>query len=432
MMNHEGELTAVLGRAQGRVRAILAACLEGHDLSVDDAVVLCRTHGADLLALCATADVMRAQQAGETVAYVVNRNVNFTNVCVKACKFCAFSRVDRSEQAYFLGTDEVVRRVVQAREMGATEVCIQAGLPPDVDGRIYIDLCRAVKAAVPDIHVHAFSPEEIKYGAGLSGMTFRDYLQALKDVGLGSLPGTSAEIFDDRVRKRIAGGRITTAEWIDVIRTAHSMGIPTTSTIMFGHVESDLERMRHLDVLRSLQRETRGFTEFVPLSFVHTEAPMFLKGMLPELAGGPTGNDVIRLFAISRLMLGADFTNIQASWVKEGIRQAQWLLSCGANDLGGTLMNESISTSAGAGHGQLMTPRELRRTIRDAGRIPVQRDTCYRTIRQFERDAVDGEDSTPLDQVHDGERVFGSYNQLTQDARFRFVRKKPVRTPEAQ
>ena len=374
---------------------------------------------------------MRAQQAGETVGYVVNRNVNFTNVCVKACKFCAFSRVDRSEQAYFLGTDEVVRRVVQAREMGATEVCIQAGLPPDVDGRIYIDLCRAVKAAVPDIHVHAFSPEEIKYGAGLSGMSFRDYLQALKDVGLGSLPGTSAEIFDDRVRKRIAGGRITTAEWIDVIRTAHSLGIPTTSTIMFGHVESDLERMRHLDVLRSLQRETRGFTEFVPLSFVHTEAPMFLKSMLPELTGGPTGNDVIRLFAISRLMLGADFTNIQASWVKEGIRQAQWLLSCGANDLGGTLMNESISTSAGAGHGQLMTPRELRRTIRDAGRIPVQRDTCYRVIRQFERDVVDGEDSIPLDQVRDGESVFGSYNQLTQDTRFRFVRKKPVRAPDA-
>lgn len=430
-MTSEAELTAVVGRAQGRVRAILAACLEGRDLSVEDAVLLCQVHGADLLALCATADAMRAEQAGETVGYVVNRNVNFTNVCVKACKFCAFSRVDRSEQAYFLETDEVVRRVVQAREMGATEVCIQAGLPPDVDGRIYIELCRAVKAAVPDIHVHAFSPEEIKYGAGLSGMSFRDYLQALKDVGLGSLPGTSAEIFDDRVRKRIAGGRITTAEWIDVVRTAHSLGIPTTSTIMFGHVESDLERMRHLDVLRSLQRETRGFTEFVPLSFVHTEAPMFLKGMLPELTGGPTGNDVIRLFAISRLMLGADFTNIQASWVKEGIRQAQWLLSCGANDLGGTLMNESISTSAGAGHGQLMTPRELRRTIRDAGRIPVQRDTCYGVLRQFERDAVNGEDDAPLDQIRDGESVFGSYNQLTQDTRFRFVRKKRLPSPDS-
>jgi FO synthase subunit 2 len=254
-------------------------------------------------------------------------------------------------------------------------------------------------------------------------MSFREYLGALKDVGLGSIPGTSAEILDDRVRKRIAGGRITTSEWVDVIRTAHSLGIPTTSTIMFGHIESDTERMQHLDLLRSLQRETRGFTEFVPLSFVHTEAPMFLKNMLPDLDGGPSGNDVIRLFAISRLMLGADFKNIQASWVKEGIRQAQWLLSCGANDLGGTLMNESISTSAGAGHGQLMTPRELRRTIRDAGRIPVQRDTLYGTLREFDREPSADEDTTPLDQVRDSEAVFGSYNRLTQDARFRFIRK---------
>lgn len=397
----------VLGRAHGRTRSILAACLEGHDLSVDDAVVLCGAQGADLHALCAVADLLRASQAGETVAYVINRNVNFTNVCVKACKFCAFSRVDRSEQAYFLSTEEIVRRVTQAHELGATEVCIQAGLPPDVDGRIYIDLCRAVKEAVPDIHVHAFSPEEIKYGASRAGMTFRDYLSELKAVGLGSLPGTSAEILDDRVRKRIAGGRITTSEWIDVVRTAHSLAIPTTSTIMFGHIESDAERMQHLALLRGLQRETRGFTEFVPLSFVHTEAPMYLKGMLPELDGGPSGNDVIRLFAISRLMLGADFKNIQASWVKEGIRQAQWLLSCGANDLGGTLMNESISTSAGAGHGQLMTPRELRKTIRDAGRIPVQRDTLYRPLREFGREPAENEDTSPLDQVRDSEAVFG-------------------------
>jgi len=408
------------------VRAILDGSLEGRDLSVKDAVTLCRVTGQDLHALCATADVLRQRQAGDAVAYVINRNLNFTNVCVKACKFCAFSRVDRSEQAYFLSTDEIVRRVVQAREMGATEVCIQAGLAPDVDGRIYIDICRAVKEAVPDIHVHAFSPEEIKYGAGLTGMSFREYLSELKAVGLGSLPGTSAEILDDRVRKRIAGGRITTSEWIDVVRTAHSLGIPTTSTIMFGHIESDTERMQHLDLLRSIQRETRGFTEFVPLSFVHTEAPMFLKNMLPDLNGGPTGNDVIRLFAISRLMLGADFINIQASWVKEGIRQAQWLLSCGANDLGGTLMNESISTSAGAGHGQLMTPRELRRVIRDAGRIPVQRDTCYRVLRQFGRDADPSEETTPLDQVRDGESVFGSYNQLTHDTRFRFTRKRAL------
>lgn len=403
-----------------RLRATLDACLEGHELAWENALALCEVTGRELHALCVTADILRSRQAGPTVTYVINRNINFTNVCVKACKFCAFSRTHRSEQAYFLDIDEIVRRATQAHELGATEVCLQAGLAPALDGGFYVELCRALKRALPDLHLHAFSPEEVKYGARLRGMTIRAYLEELKDAGLGSLPGTSAEVLDDAVRDRIAPGRITTEEWVGVVRTAHELGIKTTSTLMFGHVETHAERLKHLDLLRSIQRETAGFTEFVPLSFVHQEAPMYLNGLLPDVCPGPTGNDVIRLFAISRLMLGASFRNIQVSWVKEGLRPAQWLLSCGANDLGGTLMNESISTTAGASHGQLVTPAALRRVIRDAGRVPAQRDTSYRILRRFSSAGTDDGAAEPLDSVTDAEAVFGSYAKLAQSSDFRF------------
>jgi len=278
------------------------------------------------------------------------------------------------------------------------------------------------------MHVHALSPEEVKFAASASGWSFRRVLEAMKDAGLGSLPGTSAEVLDDRVRARIAPGRITTAEWIDVVTTAHAIGLRTTSTIMYGHVETDMERMRHLELLRSIQRETGGFTEFVPLSFVHEEAPMTLRQQLPELRPGPTGDDVIRLYAISRLMLGSTIRNLQVSWVKDGMRQAQWLLSCGANDFGGTLINESISTSAGASHGQMQTPATLRRAIRDAGRIPVERSTRYDVLRRFAPDPGSTPDEAhPLDAVGDPEATFGSYERLTRDERFRF--RLPVATP---
>jgi FO synthase subunit 2 len=425
-MDRAPTLDASLAAVSAEVRAILEACLAGRELGRAEATRLCTVHGAELHALCMTADRLRADQVGDVVTYVVNRNINFTNVCVKACKFCAFSRVHRSEEAYFLDSDEVVRRALEAESLGATEVCIQAGLAPGVDGRIYVELCRAVKRAAPSLHIHACSPEEVKYGAELTGIPIRAYLEELKEAGLGSLPGTSAEVLDDGVRARIAPGRISSAEWIEVIRTAHELGIPTTSTIMFGHVESDAERVAHLDTLRAIQRETAGFTELVPLSFVHTEAPMFLRGLLPGLRPGPTGNDVIRLFAIARLMLGATIPNLQVSWVKEGLRQAQHLLSCGANDLGGTLMNESISTAAGSAHGQLQPPSALRRAIRDAGRVPAQRDTRYRLLRTFSADGHDDTDE-PLDRVTDAEATFGSYTALTQDARFHFQR--PVHDP---
>ena len=405
---HDG-LAAALSADQvsPEVRVVLEGCLAGGRLALADAIRLCSVRGADLRALIATADRLRSEQAGELITYVVNRNINFTNVCVKACKFCAFSRTNRSEEGYHLDADEVVRRTLEAIEMGATEVCIQAGLPPRAQPLLYLDLLKAVKAAAPFVHVHAFSPEEVKYGAALAGLSIEDHLRALKEAGLGSLPGTSAEILDDRVRKRLAGDRITTAEWIDVITAAHRVGLPTTATIMYGHIETDEERMRHLDLLRSMQEDTGGFTEFVPLSFVHSEAPLHWKRMLPDVRPGPTGNDVIRLIAISRLLLGPSFRNVQTSWVKEGLRQAQWLLSCGANDLGGTLMNESISTSAGAGFGQLVAPAELRRVIRDAGRIPAERNTRYALLRTFSADGHD-DPVDPLDLVEDAEARFGS------------------------
>jgi FO synthase subunit 2 len=312
---------------------------------------------------------------GDRVAYVINRNVNFTNICVKRCGFCAFSRGHRAEQGYFLPTEEILRRVREAWDLGATEVCLQAGLPPRIDGSFYINLCAAIKREVPEIHVHAFSPEEVLYGATLSKRSIEDYLMALKDVGLGSLPGTSAEILDDRIRDIISPGRISTRDWMAVVCTAHKLGISTTSTIMYGHVETALDRARHLALLRSIQMDTGGITEFVPLSFISAEAPMVKKSLVPRVRTDVTREDVLRMYAIARLMLDPWIPNIQATWVKQGPELAQECLKAGANDFGGTLMNESISTSAGAPHGQFLHPAEMRSWIRAAGRIPVQRST---------------------------------------------------------
>jgi FO synthase len=420
------KLDALFGAVRPDVRRVLERALGGADLGVDEAVLLCEARGPSLHALVAVADHLRESQVGDGVGYVINRNVNFTNVCAKACRFCAFSRTRRSEEGYFLPVDEIVRRALEAQSFGATEICIQAGLAPGVDARFYVALVRALKAAAPALHVHALSPEEVKFAATESGWSFRRVLEEMKDAGLGSLPGTSAEVLDDRVRARIAPGRITTAEWVEVVTTAHAIGLRTTSTIMYGHVETDVERMRHLELLRSIQRQTGGFTEFVPLSFVHEEAPMTLRQQLPELRPGPTGDDVIRLYAISRLMLGTTIPNLQVSWVKDGLRQAQWLLSCGANDFGGTLMNESISTAAGARHGQLQAPAALRRAIRDAGRVPFERSTGYGVVRAFPRE-LGPDERDALDTLDDPEPIFGSYERLVRDERFRF--RLPVAAP---
>ncbi len=279
-------LDRALTAASSPVRSILEGCLSDRDLSVSEAIALSSAEGADLEALRATADEMRRRQAGDRVTYVVNRNINFTNACIKTCHFCAFSRLQRSEEAYFLGEDEIVRRALEARDLGATEVCIQAGLAPGMDGGTYASLVRALKKAAPEIHLHAFSPEEVKYGAKLRGVSIQEHLIDLKEAGLDTLPGTSAEILDDDLRAVIAQGRITTAEWIEVVKSAHSIGLPTTSTIMFGHVDTVEQRVRHLDLLRSIQRETGGFTELVPLSFVHEEAPLTVKQLVPDLSPG--------------------------------------------------------------------------------------------------------------------------------------------------
>jgi 7,8-didemethyl-8-hydroxy-5-deazariboflavin synthase CofH subunit len=413
-------LIDALDRGSRDVRGILARALDGAEVSVAEADVLATTTGRDLAALTLTADELRRRHVGDTVTYVVNRNINFTNVCIKHCGFCAFSRDHREEEGYLLPIDEVVRRAREAWELGATEVCIQAGLPPKLDGRFYIDLTRALKAVLPKLHLHAFSPEEVLYGSVRSGLPIKEYLTELKDAGLGTLPGTSAEILDQAIRDRIARGRITVDQWVEVITTAHALGIRTTSTIMYGHVETPAHWVRHMALLRSIQKDTGGFTEFVPLSLIHSEAPMYAKALVEGVRPGATGVEVIRMHALARVLLGPVLRNIQASWVKEGPKLAQALLDVGANDLGGTLINESISTSAGATFGQLVGPAELRRWIRDAGRVPAERDTLYRIMREY----AEGDDPrSELDAVEDAEARFGSYRRLIASGEFRFTQR---------
>ena len=401
--------------------------LSGGDVTADEAETLLGASGRDLTAVTAAADALRHEVAGDLVTYVVNRNINFTNVCIKGCGFCAFSRDFREEEGYFLPEEEIIRRAREAWDLGATEVCVQAGLPPKMDGDMYIHLTRAIKAALPDIHIHGFSPEEVLYGSIRSGRTIREYLRELKAAGVGSLPGTAAEILDDELRDRIAPGRIRTAQWIEVITTAHELGIPTTSTIMFGHVETPGHQARHLVLLRDLQRRSGRFTEFVPLSFVHTEAPMWRENLVPGCRPGPTGMEVLRVHAVSRLVLGRAIPNLQVSWVKEGPRVMQLLLGAGVNDVGGTLINESISTAAGAGFGQLVPPAELRRLIRDAGRVPAERTTTYALRRVFDQNDV--EEPEPLDIAANDRARFGSYHQLIKMDRYRY--RHPHRSPSA-
>lgn len=401
------------------VARILGNSLEGRDLAVPDMARLLECQGPEFLALLEAADSLRRRSVGDRVTYVVNRNINFTNVCAKKCSFCAFSRTYRSDEGYLLPVSEIVRRAREARKFGATEVCIQAGLPPAMPGDLYIRICQAVTDALPGLHVHAFSPEEISYGCQRSGIPVRDYLAELRDAGIGSLPGTSAEILDDDLRDLISPGRISSGEWTRIISTAHSLGIRTSSTMMFGHLETPVHIARHLAHLRTIQRQTGGFTEFVPLGFVHTEAPLYQSRRPPNLRAGPTGWEVLKVHAVARMALNRDIPNLQVSWVKEGMKLAQLCLAAGGNDLGGTLINESISTAAGAGHGQLVTPEELHRVIRDAGRVPAERNTLYGTVRTFPGDDEDG--THPLDSLRDHDRdCFGSYAQLTRSRKYRF------------
>jgi FO synthase subunit 2 len=411
-------LAAVLEHVDSQVSTILHRALEEEEISWSEGLRLCETNGLDLHAVCLVADAMRQRQVGDVVTYVVNRNINFTNVCIKHCTFCAFSREYREEEGYFLPEEEIIRRAQEAVDMGATEICMQAGLPPKMNGNLYIDLTRAVKKAFPDLHLHAFSPEEVLYGATRASVPIPQYLKALKDAGLDTLPGTSAEILDQDIRDLIAPGRISVKQWIEVITSAHSLGIPTTSTIMYGHIDTPVHWVKHMSLLRDIQKETQGFTEFVPLSLIHQEAPMYQRKLLKNVRPGATGVEVIKLHAVARLMLGPTIRNIQSSWVKEGPKLAQYLLTCGANDLGGTLINESISTSAGAQYGQLVPPKELRRLIRDLGRTPAERTTTYKLRKVF---IGDDEEVSPLDLVDNADERFGSYRKLTASSRFRYI-----------
>ena len=414
----ESALDRLLTTASRDTAAILDRALSGLDLSVDDATTLFEADGADLFAMLAAADQLRAQTVGDVVSYVINRNINFTNVCVKQCGFCAFSRGHLAEEGYFLPIEEIIRRATEARDLGASEVCIQAGLAPGMDGWHYVKLCRAVKEALPELHIHGFSPEEVLYGSTLTGVGIRDYLLALKDAGVGSLPGTSAEVFVDAVRQRISPGRISIDNWIEVIQTAHEVGIPTTSTIMYGHIETARHRAIHLSVLRDVQKRTGGITEFVPLSFVYEEAPMSHRQALPELRHGASGAEVMKMYAVSRLMLNNWIPNLQVSWVKEGPKLSQIALLAGANDFGGTLINESISTAAGSAYGQLMKPSQFRGLIREMSRIPAERSTTYQKIRVFE---TEDNHRDLLDEINDPAQRFGSYQNLIhlKDYRFR-------------
>jgi len=346
--------------------------------------------GADLAALTSTADALRRREAGDAITYVVNRNINFTNVCTVGCSFCGFSRGARASDAYFLSLEEIASKASDAWDRGATEVCIQGGLPRDMDPWFYRDILRAIKRAVPEMHIHAFSPMEIANGVDRTGLPLHEYLALLKSEGLGSIPGTAAEILDDSVRVRLSPNKLPVARWVEIIRAAHALGIPTTSTMMYGHVETAEHRIRHMLLLREIQRETRGFTEFVPLGFVHPNTRLYQDG---EARAGASPCEHLVVHAIARLLLGSSIRNLQVSWVKMGFELSLDCLQAGANDFSGTLMEENISKSAGAAFGEYVSPGEFRAHIRSIGRIPAERNTTYRIRQMFP--AADSADRIP-------------------------------------
>ena len=398
------------------VSQILNNALSEKEISAKEGLTLYKTKGIDFHLVGLVADELRKRRVGNIVSYVVNRNINFTNVCIKQCGFCAFSRDFREEEGYFLPTEEIVRRAKEAHSLGATEVCIQAGLPPDMEGDLYENICREIKKEIPDIHIHGFSPEEILYGATRSNISIEEFLKRMKEARVNTLPGTSAEILDQKLRDKISPGRITVKQWEEVIKTAHKIGINTTSTMMFGHLETLEERVNHMVKLREIQKETQGFTEFVPLNFVHTEAPMYKHQLHEGIQQGGSGNDVLLTHAIARIMFNNSIDNIQMSWVKEGQKMSQLLLMWGANDFGGTLINESISTSAGSEHGQLLRPKEIRRMAREIGRIPAERSTHYEMLKKFE---TENEVEDGLDTITDYSQ-FGSYAELIKINKFKY------------
>ncbi len=381
------ELEKVIGNATKEVSHILHGALEGKEVSVSDGTTLFEQSSmqaqANRKAIYATADSMRARVNGERVSFVINRNINFTNVCYMGCRFCGFAKRKEDENAEWLSLEEVTVRAQEAWDRGATEVCIQGGLHPNMPGTYYRDLILAIKTELPKMHIHAFSPFEIWYGSRKTKMNYRDFIADLKECGLNSMPGTAAEILDTEVRKKLTQNKLSTEEWTTIIRSAHSVGIPTTATIMYGHVDGPTHWSNHIALLREIQRETGGFTELVPLSFVHSDSPLY-KDNPSQVRPGPTTEEVDLMHAVSRIMLNGFINNIQVSWTKLGIERAVQMLTRGVNDLGGTLMNESISRSAGSKHGQEITAFELCKVIKSMDRVPVRRNTIYEILEIFQ------------------------------------------------
>ncbi len=363
------------------IKAILESALDGVPPRRDEIEILFTAHGASVEAIAEVADVLRERIVGDDVTFVVNRNINYTNLCTYKCGFCAFSKGPRSlelrGEPYLMSIDEVVERSREAWQVGATEVCLQGGIHPEFTGRFYLDLVTAIKAELPGMHIHGFTPLEVWQGAQTAGTTVRKFLVELKDAGLGTLPGTAAEILDDDVRLTLCPDKIRTAQWAEVMITAHEVGLRTTATIMFGHVDGPRSWANHIEVLREIQRRTGGFTEFVPLPFVHMGSPIWLRG---RARPGPTWDEVILMHAVARIAFIGLIDNIQASWVKLGLEGAEALLRSGCNDMGGTLMDESISRAAGASHGTEVSVADLQNVISDVDRRPVRRSTTYESI----------------------------------------------------
>lgn len=347
-------------------------------ISQPEAFKLMETTGKELYALLITADKLRDQFVGDRVTYIRNWNINFTNLCTGNCGFCAFRKNEDEKGAYFLKIEEVVDRARKAWDSGAVEVCIQGGLHPNVDAYFYQELLQKLRAELPDIYIHAFSPMEILYGADKAGISIKDELKMLKEAGLDSIPGNAAEILNDDIRKVLCPTKMSTSQWINVVETAHKTGIPTTCTMMYGHIENSGHRVEHMDILRRIQERTGGFTEFVPLTFMHRLTPIYQQGISSP---GSTGIEDLKVYSVARLMFGDLIKNIQVSWVKLGFKFAQVCLTAGANDLGGTLGEENISKSAGAEHGVRTTPSNFQRVIKNLGRIPAERDTLYKNIK---------------------------------------------------
>lgn len=385
-------LQQLLPSIEPRVASILERALSGHEVTHDEGLVLSEVMGDELAALAVTADLLRQAKVGERITYVVCRNINFTNVCFVGCKFCAFHSGPNKPGTWDHSLEDVGQRAEDAWNRGATEICMQGGLPRNMTPYYYRDLLEAIRTQVPQIHIHAYSPMEITYGVELTKMPMDEYLLMLRAAGLSSIPGTAAEILDDEVRMVLSKNKVSTEQWIRVIKTAHKVGIFTTSTMMYGHRENGRHWVNHMLLLRDIQKETGGITEFVPLGFVHENTALYQQGLARP---GPTPEEDIRVHALARVLLNDTIPNLQVSWVKMGRRMSQLCLRAGANDFGGTLMEESISRMAGSTEGQMIWPYEFRELIRQIGRVPAERSTGYQILRTW-RDEVTPPAVTPI------------------------------------